>query len=575
MSIFYKKRNISSFRNTAILTMSVIVLPLFIVVVLFDVYTIQQQKTAIRLSRRNTLSAYQQQFEDTLRITDDFLTDTVANSLDFASIIYADTKSEAYLASQALGLQCKIQLKAHELLGAFCTYSQAFDSYRITYSGSYPQADLAVLRSAVISAANAGHAASGWIPLPFSERTVLLYTYIRSNTVFAAMIDPANQSCSGLGSEDRIFYIMADGTPFAPATAFQADTIPLPDGHISSSFRDADGRKYDLTHLALFPIDGYIVYATPSISLLKMLNFTQRVLLVITLALLASIPLCWLSLRRFLLEPLNTLTRTMQAIQGGDTEIRVPQESSIQEVNDISGTVNTMLDIIRQQKIDFYEQQLETQQAQLQYLHKQIRPHFFLNCLNMIYSMAGEKKYADIQELILNLSSYLRSTFRDSFKLVSLDEEIRSVSSYIRIQQIGAQLPPKLDFEIDADISASYIPPLSILTFVENSIKHSTLVDLSLEIRIRCRKLSSEDGGYLNITISDNSAGFSSDMLETLNSPSPEVYNDLHVGISNMKQRLKLLYGEKATLYFRNLAGGACVELFLPLNADISGGNLQ
>ena len=234
-----------------------------------------------------------------------------------------------------------------------------------------------------------------------------------------------------------------------------------------------------------------------------------------------------------------------------------------------------MLDIIRQQKIDFYEQKLETQQAQLQYLHMQIRPHFFLNCLNMIYSMAGEKKYADIQELILDLSTYLRSTFKNSFKPVSLEEEIRSVNSYIRIQQIGTELPPQLDFEIDADISQASIPPLSILTFVENSIKHSSLIDTPLEIRIKCRKLASEDGGYLNITVTDNSAGFPAEILKTLNGPANEVYNDYHVGIANLKQRLRLLYGEKATLYFRNLAGGACAELFLPIHANISGGDLQ
>ena len=61
----------------------------------------------------------------------------------------------------------------------------------------------------------------------------------------------------------------------------------------------------------------------------------QQILLLITLVLLACIPLCWLTLRRLLLEPVGTLTRTMRAIQGGDTTIRVPQKSKIQEVNQI------------------------------------------------------------------------------------------------------------------------------------------------------------------------------------------------------------------------------------------------
>lgn len=97
-----------------------------------------------------------------------------------------------------------------------------------------------------------------------------------------------------------------------------------------------------------------------------------------------------------------------------------------------------------------------------------------------------------------------------------------------------------------------------------------------MEIRIKALEaLPCEDGGYLNITVSDNSAGFPAEILKTLNGPANEVYNDYHVGIANLKQRLRLLYGKKATLYFRNLAGGACAELFLPIHANISGGDLQ
>ena len=157
-----------------------------------DRYTVWQQKTAVRNSRYSTLSAYQAQFENTLRVTEDFLTDTVVNSMDFASIIYARTKTDAYVASQAVGVPCKVQLKANELLGSFCTYSKAFDYYRISYTGSYPQSDLAVLRAAVMAAAEAGSSAAGWIPLSFSDRTVLLNTYVRNQTVFAAMIDPVS-----------------------------------------------------------------------------------------------------------------------------------------------------------------------------------------------------------------------------------------------------------------------------------------------------------------------------------------------------------------------------------------------
>ena len=78
-----------------------------------------------------------------------------------------------------------------------------------------------------------------------------------------------------------------------------------------------------------------------------------------------------------------------------------------------------MLDTISQQKINSYEQELEIQRTQMQCLQLQIRPHFFLNCLSKIYSLAGEKQFSPIQELSLDLSAYFRNIFKDGSQPVS------------------------------------------------------------------------------------------------------------------------------------------------------------
>ena len=321
---------------------------------------------------------------------------------------------------------------------------------------------------------------------------------------------------------------------------------------------------------------GFIQYASPAQSFWEQLSPIQILLLAITLVLLASIPLCWLILHRSLLEPVGSLTQTIRSIQDGDTEIRVPQDSRIQEVNQIAQTVNAMLDTIRQQKIDSYEQRLAAQHAHLQYLHLQIRPHFFLNSLNLVYSLAEEEKYGAIQDLVLDLSTYLRSIFKDDSKLVTLEAELASVESYVRIQRAGAEYPPQLHLLLDAETSHLLVPPLSLLTFVENSFKHSQRQDSPLEIRIKCTTLPGE-GGYLYISISDNGGGFSAEALHELNSPAQEgnIYTDQHVGISNIRHRLRLLYGPTATVLFRNLTGGACVELFLPIERDENTGGIS
>lgn len=393
-------------------------------------------------------------------------------------------------------------------------------------------------------------------------------------TVIAAMIDPSRQSYPGLEPDSRILYTLPNGSPIAPSAAPDGFAV-FPAERGGHTFRDANGRRYDWISLPLLSLDGYILYVTPSVTFLQQLSVTQRVLLAITLGLLASIPLCWLMLRRLLLQPLDSLTETMQAIQLGNTEIRVPQDSNVYEVTEIARTVNTMLDTIRRQKIDSYEQQLEVQSAQLQYLQLQIRPHFFLNCLNLIYSLSEEQKYGDLQTLIIDLSTYLRSIFKDSSKLVPLREEIASVDSYIRIQRAGNPVPPRLWLMIDADAPQAEIPPLSILTFVENAVKHARPpADLPLAIRIQCSLLHSPEGDYLNASVCDNGGGFTQEQLRELNHPHDDLYTDRHVGIANIRHRFRLLYGDRAALFFRNLTDGACAELVLPLNHKKTGDDL-
>ena len=568
------KSHCFSFRRAATFTLAVLVVPLFIVMILFNSYTIYQQQVTIRGSRVNTLRVYQTRWEETISMLEDYLADTVANNADFSDMVYASTKVRAYLASLRLDSHTRTLLRAYELLGAFFLYADSFDYYRLIYTDSYPLEDLDVLRWKVIESAQEDTADSRWEWVELSDRTVLLYTYNFHGTVAASMVDPARLDFSGLGEEGCVFLAMPDGRAYCPQLALGEETLPQLSSGETVKWVLSDGEEYELTRLSLSQEVGSIYFAAPAKTLLQQLSAVQLLLLVISFVLLACIPVSWLTLRRLMLEPVGSLTKTMEAIQSGDTTIRVPQSSRISEVNQIAQSVNTMLDIIQQQKIDAYEQRLATQHAQLQYLHLQIRPHFFLNCLNILYSLAGEKKYDAIQELALNLSTYLRHIFKDGSKLVPLETELASVENYIRIQQAGAQIPPQLKVIIDADTPKVMVPPLSLLTFVENSIKHSSRQDSPLEIRIKCSRLPGDEEGYLYVSISDNGGGFTEEQLKELNSPGENIYTDRHVGIVNIRNRLHLLFGSRATLSFRNLIDGACVELFLPINSEKDEGEL-
>ena len=560
MGHLFKKRKAVSFRGTAMLSLTVIVIPLFIAVIIFDSYTVFQEQASLRESRENTLRMYQIQWEETLEIVETFLSESIAMDSNFSAATFSDSLTNTHLAAYQLSEQCRTFLQAYDMVEAFFFYSRPYDYHRLTYLDSYDLGDISHLWNVVETAS-------------LSNKTVAMWTKVE----IAAMVDPASLDSVGLGENEYIYFTQLDGAPYYPPASLGGEELPAAGAQGGQRFlRTEDGQRYELTSLPLSRDMGFIQYASPAQSFWEQLSPIHILLLAITLVLLASIPLCWLILHRSLLEPVGSLTQTIRSIQDGDTEIRVPQDSRIQEVNQIAQTVNAMLDTIRQQKIDSYEQRLAAQHAHLQYLHLQIRPHFFLNSLNLVYSLAEEEKYGAIQDLVLDLSTYLRSIFKDDSKLVTLEAELASVESYVRIQRAGAEYPPQLHLLLDAETSHLLVPPLSLLTFVENSFKHSQRQDSPLEIRIKCTTLPGE-GGYLYISISDNGGGFSAEALHELNSPAQEgnIYTDQHVGISNIRHRLRLLYGPTATVLFRNLTGGACVELFLPIERDENTGGIS
>lgn len=566
-----KSRTVWSIRRLALLSLSIIVLPQFLAVVLFDWYAVEQQLGVMQTARQNTLSIYQSAFDETIGQAEHFAATVTTDQTDFETMVFAKNKTEVYLAAQVIDHQCEAFLQTHEMLSAFLIYSQPFDYNRLIYSGDYLQTELSILRETVKSAAAVGSPPSRWQEVSLGNRRALFYIYVRRGTVFAALVDPARQSYPGLSPEEWVFFTTPENVPYLPQP-FSIEAFTQTEEIV---FSKENSRNYRLISLPLSSTGGRVYHASPVKPFYQILTPIQIALLFLTACLLLAIPLCWLALNRLLMDPLTKMTCAMRVIQEGHTDVRMPRESNILEVREIFETVNAMLDTISQQKINSYEQELEIQRSQMQCLQLQIRPHFFLNCLSRIYSLAEEKKFSPIQELSLDLSTYFRNIFKGVAQLVPLETELNSVGSYIRLQQVGTKLPPVLRVDVDTVASKALVPPLSILTFVENSIKHSKRIDSPLEINIQCAILRNKDKGYLNITITDNGGGFSEEQLKLLNTPGTEKSAGNHIGIANVRQRLRLLYQEEAALCFMNLSDRASVELFLPLKDNPIGGELM
>lgn len=114
----------------------------------------------------------------------------------------------------------------------------------------------------------------------------------------------------------------------------------------------------------------------------------------------------------------------------------------------------------------------EKKQVEIDCLRSQINPHFLTNTLNNIYSLSvtDDKRNSDA---ILSLSSLLDYVLYESNQpTISLEKEINFLSNFIELEKMRNTKRLQVNFEVEGDIHGN-IPPMMLITFVENAFKHS------------------------------------------------------------------------------------------------------
>jgi LytS/YehU family sensor histidine kinase len=188
-------------------------------------------------------------------------------------------------------------------------------------------------------------------------------------------------------------------------------------------------------------------------------------------------------------------------------------------------------------------------------LQAQMEPHFVFNALNTIASfIRTEPERA--RRLVLAFADHLRSRLARPGELVTLEDELRHVQSYLELEQ--ARFGPQLRVTVDAapDTLGVRLPPLLVQPLVENAIKHGkTDRPLNLLVRARLRR------GRLRVTVRDDGRGIARDAIERVLEPG--VGEGTGIGLANVNLRLTAHYGEGVKL--RSFPFGTVVMLEVPV----------
>lgn len=280
------------------------------------------------------------------------------------------------------------------------------------------------------------------------------------------------------------------------------------------------------------------------------------------LSVLGSIGLAMFYLQRTFGRPLDDLVQVMTSVRSGQTKTRAQRSGNL-EFDRISDTFNEMLDTLDALKVEAYESQLRAKQSQMDALRLQIRRHFFLNCLKNIYALASSGKTEEVKKSTLLLSTNLRYTLNFRNNATDLETEVEMCRVYMELQGIGQEIGPELIVKIEPGLEDFSVPPVSLLTVLENSCKYGTRQDRGLKVTITAQRRQLDTQRYVFLAVQDNGEGFPPELLQKLNSEIEQVRDDGHVGLVNTLQRMQMLYGAECQILFSNRCG-ARVECIIP-----------
>ena len=206
------------------------------------------------------------------------------------------------------------------------------------------------------------------------------------------------------------------------------------------------------------------------------------------------------------------------------------------------------------------ELERENLEQQLEYLRYQINPHFFMNTLNNIHALVDidpEKA----KGTILELSKMMRFVLYEGNKQgVPLSREMDFIRHYVALMQLRYTEKVHIALDLPSEVPDRQIPPLILITFIENAFKHGVSYQQESFIGI---KLGVENG-LLTFECRNSMPAVNKEERRQAVEGSNEKKGG--VGLANVQKRLNLLYGGGYSLHINNGDDVFSVELTIPLN---------
>ena len=266
-----------------------------------------------------------------------------------------------------------------------------------------------------------------------------------------------------------------------------------------------------------------------------------------------------------IVKPMYKLKRLMKRAQEGDLTVSFNTKYN-DEVGELGSSFNNMVKEINNLINLVQKEEKSKRIAEMNVLQAQIKPHFMYNTLDTIRWMAEEHNEEDIVEIIEAFTNLLRISLSKGKEMISVQEELNHVQSYLIIQKIRYEDKLNYEIEFDENIRNYKLIKLILQPLVENAIYHGIKEKRGNGKIFITGKI---DGNMLCFSVIDNGKGMEEEVLNKINkmlSGGKENKNEIGYGIFNVNERIRIIYGEEYGLKYRSVYGeGTIVELRHPI----------
>lgn len=201
--------------------------------------------------------------------------------------------------------------------------------------------------------------------------------------------------------------------------------------------------------------------------------------------------------------------------------------------------------------------EIAARESELQVLRAQLNPHFLFNALNAIIADADDRPDR-VKTNTYNLASFLRFSLSQRDHFAPLGHELEAMENYLHLER--ARWEDRLDWSVEVapDVRERKVPTALFLPLVENALKYGQQTSPQ-KLHLR---LGAEVRGDLLAIYAENSGRWID--------PDPTGKRSTGIGLTNLRRRLALLCGSRASVAVSSPPGFVRVEIQVPLNAAAS-----